>query len=889
MNKKLISLIVILLLAMSFVLAACGTSGDTPAESDTPSQEESTASEPAETESEEAAEAPAEPSEGPVTLEFWGGWTGPDGDVMAELVDKWNSENPDIQINLTVQQWSPLFDAFIVSASAEESPDILAMHPQEMPQFAELGLLSSLDDIVAGSDILIRDNYLASAWDPNNYQGIQYGIPLDLHMHGLFYNPDLFAEAGIDGPPATGAELLETARLLTIDAAGLHPGDDGFDRDNVVQYGINMHTNHHAFFQWWSLLKQQGGQIISDDGTSCAIDTDKGTKAWQFLQDLVYVNNVAPEGQTDYARDFQSGRTAMLIDGPWRIAGLETAAAEEGFNWESAPYPVIFDEPAVWGSSHIFTLPTFADPANQAAAVEFLEWIGANSAAWADAGQLPAFAEVAESDELAALPGRAAFIEMMPYEKIFPNTPKYNEIFASNAPTPMMVMAQSVILEQADPQAAVEAACTEIDAILSGVAPVEAPAEETEAPAEPVSLEFWGGWTGPDGDVMAELVDKWNSENPDIQINLTVQQWSPLFDAFIVSASAEESPDILAMHPQEMPQFAELGLLSSLDDIVAGSDILIRDNYLASAWDPNNYQGIQYGIPLDLHMHGLFYNPDLFAEAGIDGPPATGAELLETARLLTIDAAGLHPGDDGFDRDNVVQYGINMHTNHHAFFQWWSLLKQQGGQIISDDGTSCAIDTDKGTKAWQFLQDLVYVNNVAPEGQTDYARDFQSGRTAMLIDGPWRIAGLETAAAEEGFNWESAPYPVIFDEPAVWGSSHIFTLPTFADPANQAAAVEFLEWIGANSAAWADAGQLPAFAEVAESDELAALPGRAAFIEMMPYEKIFPNTPKYNEIFASNAPTPMMVMAQSVILEQADPQAAVEAACAEIDAILSIP
>jgi multiple sugar transport system substrate-binding protein len=71
-----------------------------------------------------------------------------------------------------------------------------------------------------------------------------------------------------------------------------------------------------------------------------------------------------------------------------------------------------------------------------------------------------------------------------------------------------------------------------------------------------------------------------------------------------------------------------------------------------------------------------------------------------------------------------------------------------------------------------------------------------------------------------------------------------------------------------------------------ESDELAGMYGREAFLSMMPYAQILPSTAKYNEIFASNAPTPMMVMAQSVILEQADPTAASEAACAEIDNIV---
>ena len=52
---------------------------------------------------------------------------------------------------------------------------------------------------------------------------------------------------------------------------------------------------------------------------------------------------------------------------------------------------------------------------------------------------------------------------------------------------------------------------------------------------------------------------------------------------------------------------------------------------------------------------------------------------------------------------------------------------------------------------------------------------------------------------------------------------------------------------------------------------------------------MFPGTPKYNEIFASNAPTPMMVMAQDIMLEQADPAVEVQTACDAITGILSVP
>ncbi len=414
------------------------------------------------------------------------------------------------------------------------------------------------------------------------------------------------------------------------------------------------------------------------------------------------------------------------------------------------------------------------------------------------------------------------------------------------------------------------------------------PAAVSAQEGDVVNLEFWGGWTGPDGDVMDTLVQRWNAENPNIQITLTRQQWSPLFDAFVVASASDEAPDILAMHPQELAQFIVLDLLTPLDDLLAESAVLTPDNYLASAWQPNIYEGAVYAVPLDLHMHGLYYNIDLLEEAGVDGPPTTGEEFIEIGKLLTVDANGNHPDDEGFDPDNVVQYAVNMHSNHHAFFQWWALYNQLGGELISEDGTECVMDIDKAAQAWQYLQDLVYTHHIAPQGQTDYARDFLSGRTAMLIDGPWQMATFEAATEESGFNWNTAMYPRVFDEAyATWGSGHNITLPArVANPENRDEALQFIEWLTANSTEWANVGQLPAFRDVMESEEFRTMYGREAFIEMMPYEVFLPGIPLYNQVFASNAPTPMMVMAQSIMLEQADPASAAQTACDEITFIL---
>jgi multiple sugar transport system substrate-binding protein len=58
---------------------------------------------------------------------------------------------------------------------------------------------------------------------------------------------------------------------------------------------------------------------------------------------------------------------------------------------------------------------------------------------------------------------------------------------------------------------------------------------------------------------------------------------------------------------------------------------------------------------------------------------------------------------------------------------------------------------------------------------------------------------------------------------------------------------------------------------------------------MLEYQQLLPNVPKFSEIFGSNAPTPMMVMGQRIILENADIRTEVQNACDQITAIQSIP
>lgn len=404
-----------------------------------------------------------------------------------------------------------------------------------------------------------------------------------------------------------------------------------------------------------------------------------------------------------------------------------------------------------------------------------------------------------------------------------------------------------------------------------------------EAKGQTVDIEFWGGWTGPDGDVMRGLVERFNQENPDIKVTLTTLQWSPLFEKLVTQAKAGSPPSLMAMHPQEIAQFASLGIL---DPDAAEKAGVKQEDFDQNAWNYTMYDGKQYALPLDMHMHGLYINVDMFKAAGLDPakPPRTAAEFLDVAAKLTIDANGKHPNEAGFDAKNVKQWGMGLPNNHHGFYLWYALMYQQGEDLLNGENNATAFDASKGAKAWEWLGDLVYKHQVVPQGQKAPMDDFKAGLTAMVVDGPWQLAGLE---GQNAIQWTTAPFVQVFDEPAVWGSAHILTFPKEKDAKKREAALKLAKWLTDHSEEWAKSGNIPSKLDV--QDKIKDMPGRQAFIEMMPYEKMLPNLPKTAQVFSASSPSPIMSASQGILLENRNPADIVKELSEGMNAILSQP
>jgi multiple sugar transport system substrate-binding protein len=400
-------------------------------------------------------------------------------------------------------------------------------------------------------------------------------------------------------------------------------------------------------------------------------------------------------------------------------------------------------------------------------------------------------------------------------------------------------------------------------------------------------IEFWGGWTGPDGDVMRAMVEKFNSTHPDIHVTLTTLQWTPLYSKFMTAFKAGNMPALFATHVQELAYLVDAGVLDPVTDYIHQLGFK-SDDFAKRLWDATFYNGIQYGFPLDMHMHGLYYNITMFKNAGLNPlrPPVTWNDLISIATKLTIDANGKHPNEAGFDINHVKQWGLGVPTNHHAFYLWYALMCQQGAGFLTSDFSKVSIDEKKGVAAWKALEDLIYKYHVTPQGEQNPTNDFLNSQVAMVIDGPWQIPAMQR---KEGLKWGVGVFPKFGTTQAVWGSGHILVLPKGVSSEARKAAVELAGWIINNSAEWANSGNIPALLSVSKTLKFRTLPGRSSFVSMLPYTVFLPNIPKSLQVYSAVAPGPIILAAQAAMLKNEDPVRIIQDFTQQVNSILMTP
>lgn len=315
-------------------------------------------------------------------------------------------------------------------------------------------------------------------------------------------------------------------------------------------------------------------------------------------------------------------------------------------------------------------------------------------------------------------------------------------------------------------------------------------------------VEYWTLFGGGDGTVMEAMVDEINEsdEYGELQVNRQRVPWEEHYGRLYTSMVGGNPPDVAVMHSRMMSEYE--------DSIVPVTDEIGTDPYLEEVAQGGVVDGEQLAVPLDTHPFGLYYNKEIFEEAGLDPdePPNTPDRFYSAANAIV---------------ENTDHYAFDYFEGQFAAETMRMLLHGRGGEILTDDYEP-AFDTDDGLAVVREMHDWVHEHEWAPTDPGTGWDAWNRGEVGMKLEGTWHI----TVVREAGFDFGMTEPFIMPDaeDPVTLGDSHMLIIPESDDRPRERLenAIEFVRLLTQEfNARWGyDAGHLPSSEAATESEEL---------------------------------------------------------------------
>lgn len=289
----------------------------------------------------------------------------------------------------------------------------------------------------------------------------------------------------------------------------------------------------------------------------------------------------------------------------------------------------------------------------------------------------------------------------------------------------------------------------------------QSPAAEGESgSAETVTISFmgWGG-TGEDLGVKA-AIEAFEAEQDQIKV-----EWLHTPDnyqeKFLTNVAAGTPPDTAFIGSAEYRTYVRDDLLMDITDFLEADALLGAEDYFIQPQEADRCttNGRWHGVGSCWVAPHIYYNADIFEAEGIEGPSNdpeqawTWDEFLEIAAALTVDVDGNHPGDAGFDVQNVDRWGVHWPTWRVPLH---AAIASNGGTWVDPETELLTLDQPEATEAMQRIADLMLVQQVMPQSTAmeslgmSNTQMLETGKMAMAIDGSWALDWMKEIDATLG-------------------------------------------------------------------------------------------------------------------------------------------
>src|SRR5688572_7701356 len=354
-------------------------------------------------------------SAGGVTLRFWNLFSGPDGRTMLGLVRKFNAANPDVNVVMQRMHWSTYYNKLFVAGLGGRAPDVFITHRYALRRFVGAGFVRKADDMFGtGANQLNPADFDPNILEAMKQGGAYWGVPLDVHPLGMYYNRTLLKSVGfVDAkgdakPPTDRKEFLDVLHRLKP-KPGLNPRD--------TTWGFVYTWQRTNLF---AIISQFGGELFNPTLTKATFSAQPNVEGLAWAADLVRDGLVPGPQNFDSWIGFRQGRVGIVFEG---IYVLPEVRPQAGLDWAAAPPPQVGSKRATWGESHGLVTRNDLDGAKLDAAKRFIKFLSDNSLDWADGGQVPVRQSLRDTDRFRGMYAQNQFAKQIPYVAYLPPAP----------------------------------------------------------------------------------------------------------------------------------------------------------------------------------------------------------------------------------------------------------------------------------------------------------------------------------------------------------------------------------------------------------------------------------------------------------------------------------
>lgn len=235
-----------------------------------------------------------------ITVAFWGS-DAEYHDIWVPIKREFEAQNPEIELEL-LHVPSGFEAKMITMALGGEAPDVWAANPDDAITFYTLGITSDVGPIIERDPTTNLDDFFPAALDAFELNGAMTGFPNIIQATGVWYNKNLFDQAGLAYPKDdwTWDDFREAARRMTERPSGTA---------TPTQWGTVLPMATQFWMPW---IYSSGGSLVDDlkNPTRTTLTSAETLRAFEFLRTLVVEDQVVEPGLGN-ANPFYEGRVGM--------------------------------------------------------------------------------------------------------------------------------------------------------------------------------------------------------------------------------------------------------------------------------------------------------------------------------------------------------------------------------------------------------------------------------------------------------------------------------------------------------------------------------------------------------------------------------------------------